>query len=151
MRQSPLVRNVRPSKIPEESTDVILSIKPKYVQSILSGEKRYEFRKAIFKNRTIDRVFIYSSAPVKRIVALFEIGTILEDHPAVLWDSMREYAGIDAREFFSYFAGKSRGYAIGIENVQEFDEPIDPRVSIPGFMPPQSYCYLNGEKCITPQ
>ena len=81
MRQSPLVRNVRPSKIPEESTDVILSIKPKYVQSILSGEKQYEFRKAIFKNRTIDRVFIYSSAPVKRIVALFEIGTILEDHP----------------------------------------------------------------------
>ena len=131
--------------------DVILSIKPKYVQSIIQGDKRYEFRKAIFKNRTIDRVFIYSSAPVKRIVALFEIGTILEDHPATLWDTVREYAGIDDREFFSYFAGKKWGYAIGIENVQEFDEPIDPRVSIPGFMPPQSYCYLNGEKCITPQ
>jgi len=131
--------------------DVILSIKPKYVQSIIKGEKRYEFRKAIFKNRTIDRVFIYSSAPVKRIVALFEIGTILEDHPAALWKTVWEYAGIDDREFFSYFAGRTRGYAIGIENVQEFDEPIDPRVSIPGFVPPQSYCYLDGEKCITPQ
>jgi len=131
--------------------DVILSIKPKYVQSIIKGDKRYEFRKSIFKNRTIDRVFIYSSAPVKRIVALFEIGTILEDHPAVLWNTVREYAGIEAREFFSYFAGKSRGYAIGIKNVQEFDVPIDPRATIPGFVPPQSYCYLNGETCITPQ
>jgi len=131
--------------------DVILSIKPKYVRSIIEGDKRYEFRKAIFKNRLVNRVFIYSSAPVQRIVALFEIGTILEDHPAVLWDTVREYAGIDAREFFSYFAGKSRGYAIGISNLQEFDEPIDPRAAIPGFVPPQSYCYLDGEKCITPQ
>jgi len=77
-------------------------------------------------------------------VALFEIGTILEDPPAALWDSVREYAGIDDREFFSYFAGKTRGYAIGIENVQEFDEPIDPRATIPGFVPPQSYCYVDG-------
>jgi len=130
--------------------DVILSIKPKYVRAIIEGEKRYEFRKAIFKNRTIDRVFIYSSAPVKRIVALFEIGTILEDHPAALWEMVRDSAGIDDAEFFSYFAGKSRGYAIGISNLQEFDEPIDPKVVIPGFVPPQSYCYLNAENCMIP-
>ena len=95
-------------------------------------------------HRSINRVFIYSSAPVQRIVALFEIGTILEDHPTALWDSVREYAGIDDREFFSSFAGKTRGYAIGIENVQEFDEPIDPRATIPEFVPPQSYCYVDG-------
>jgi type I restriction enzyme S subunit len=47
------------SKTSVASMDVILSIKPKYVQSIIEGDKRYEFRKAIFKNRTIDRVFIY--------------------------------------------------------------------------------------------
>jgi type I restriction enzyme S subunit len=138
------MRSIELSKTSVASMDVILSIKPKYVQSIIKGDKRYEFRKAIFKNRTINRVFIYSSAPVQRIVALFEISTILEDHPAALWDSVREYAGIDDHEFFSYFAGKTRGYAIGIENVQEFDEPIDPRVSIPGFVPPQSYCYVDG-------
>jgi type I restriction enzyme S subunit len=137
------MNNIKSSNPAEVVMDVILSIKPKYVQSIIKGDKRYEFRKAIFKNRTVNRVFIYSSAPVKRIVALFEIGTILENHPAVLWDSVREYAGIDEREFFSYFAGKTRGYAIGIENVQEFDSPIDPRVSIPGFVPPQSYCYVD--------
>lgn len=123
--------------------DVLLSIKPKYVKSILEGEKRYEFRKAIFKNRSVDRVFIYSSAPVQRIVALFEISTILEDHPDDLWDKVHDYAGIDDTEFFSYFAGRSRGYAIGINNLQEFDEPINPKERIPGFVPPQSYCYLD--------
>jgi len=124
--------------------DVLLSIKPKYVKSILEGDKRYEFRKAIFRNRSVNRIFIYSSAPVKRIVALFEISRILEDHPAVLWDLVRDHAGINDAEFFSYFAGRERGYAIGIGKLQEFDTPIDPREDIPGFVPPQSYCYVDG-------
>lgn len=123
--------------------DVLLSIKPKYVKSILEGEKKYEFRKAIFRNRSINRVFIYSSAPVKRIVALFEISRILEDHPAVLWDQVRDYAGINDTEFFSYFAGRERGYAIGIGKLREFDTPLDPWEEIPGFVPPQSYCYVD--------
>ena len=128
----------------EELMDVLLSIKPKYVKSILEGEKRYEFRKAIFRNRSVNRIFIYSSAPVKRIVALFEISRIIEDHPSALWDQTRDHAGINDAEFFSYFAGRSRGYAIGIENLKEFDTPIDPREEIPGFVPPQSYCYVEG-------
>jgi type I restriction enzyme S subunit len=124
--------------------DVLLSIKPKYVKSILEGEKQYEFRKAIFRNPSVNRIFIYSSAPVKRIVALFEISRIIEDHPSALWDQTRDHAGINDEEFFSYFAGRSRGYAIGIENLREFDTPIDPREEIPGFVPPQSYCYVDG-------
>ena len=122
--------------------DVLLSIKPKYVQSIMDGEKKFEFRKSIFRNRSVNRIFIYSSAPVQRIVALFEISTILEDHPVPLWDKVKTHAGIDDSEFFSYFAGKSRGYAIGIENLMEFDTPVNPKEAFPGFVPPQSYCYI---------
>lgn len=124
--------------------DVLLSIKPRYVKSILEGEKRYEFRKTIFKNREIDRIYIYSSSPVKKIVASFEVGGIFENHPVDLWDTVKEFAGIDNRDFFSYFAGRSRGYAIGISNLQEFNDPIDPYETMPGFVPPQSYCYLDG-------
>ena len=126
--------------------DVLLSIKPKYVESIIEGEKRYQFRKAIFRNRSVNRIFIYSSAPVKKIVALFEISTILEDHPAILWDQVRDHAGINNSEFFSYFAGRTHGYAIGIGNLREFSEPIDPYETIPGFVPPQSYRYMDWEK-----
>jgi type I restriction enzyme S subunit len=128
--------------------DVLLSIKPKFVRAIIEGDKQYEFRKVIFRNRPINRVFVYSSAPVKKIIALFEISEILKDHPAVLWDKTKDHAGINATEFFSYFAGKSRGYAIGISNLKEFDEPIDPMATIPGFVPPQSYSYFHAEKCM---
>jgi predicted transcriptional regulator len=124
--------------------DVLLSIKPKYLKSILEGEKRYEFRKAIFKNRGIDLIYIYSSSPVKKIIGSFEVGGILEDHPRELWDNVKEYAGIDDQDFFSYFEGKSRAFAIEIQNLQEFNDPIDPYETIPGFVPPQSYCYMDG-------
>jgi len=127
--------------------DVLLSIKPKYVKSIIEGEKRYEFRRTIFKNREINRIFIYSSSPVKKIVGTFEIGGILEDHPADLWGVVKEFAGIQQGDFFSYFKGRSRAFAIGIQNLQEFNDPIDPYETMPGFVPPQSYCYLDGEKC----
>jgi len=124
--------------------DVLLSIKPRYVKSILEGEKRYEFRKTIFKNRGINRIYIYSSSPVKKIVGSFEIGGILEDHPVDLWDTVKEFAGIDNRDFFAYFEGKSRAFAIEIRNLQEFNDPIDPYEMMPGFVPPQSYCYMDG-------
>lgn len=127
--------------------DVLLSIKPKFVKSILEGEKRYEFRKRIFKNREISRIYIYSSSPVKKIVGTFDIGGILEDHPVDLWDNVKECAGINNHDFFSYFKGKSRAFAIEIQNLQEFSDPIDPYEVMPGFVPPQSYCYMDGEKC----
>jgi predicted transcriptional regulator len=127
--------------------DVLLSIRPKYVKSIIEGDKRYEFRKTIFKNREINRIYIYSSSPVKKIVGTFEIGGILEDHPVDLWDNVKDYAGINDRDFFAYFEGKSRAFAIGIQNLQEFIDPIDPWKTMPGFVPPQSYCYVDGEKC----
>jgi type I restriction enzyme S subunit len=127
--------------------DVLLSIKPKYVKSIIEGDKRYEFRKTIFKNREINRIYIYSSSPVKKIVGTFEIGGILEDHPSDLWDTVKEFAGIDNRDFFVYFEGKSRAFAIKIQNFQEFTDLVDPYETMPGFVPPQSYCYMDGEKC----
>jgi predicted transcriptional regulator len=123
--------------------DVLLSIKPKYVKSIINGEKRYEFRKTIFKKRDINQIYIYSSHPVKKIVATFEIGDILEDHPIALWENVKDYAGIGNQVFFSYFKGKSKAFAIKIHNLQEFDIPIDPWTKMRGFVPPQSYCYLN--------
>ena len=123
--------------------DVLLSIKPKYVKSILSGDKRYEFRRTIFRNRGINRIFIYSSSPVKKIVGFFEVGVILEDHPVDLWVRVREDAGIYEWDFFSYFAGKSRGFAIEIRNLREFPAPVDPWETVPGFVPPQSFCYMD--------
>ena len=103
--------------------NVLLSIKPKYVKQILRGEKKYEFRRSIFRYREeIKMVYIYSTSPVKRIVGRFTIEEIIEDHPKNLWKSFRDFSGI--------------------EKVEAFKEPIDPKVSTSDFVPPQSFRYF---------
>ena len=124
--------------------DVILSIKPKYVEAILSGEKQYEFRKQIFKNPEVENVFIYASSPIQRIVAVFRPDRILRDDPKNLWTQLCNESGLTKEEFFNYFLARDQGYAISIKDLFEFDEPLDPRSVIEGFTAPQNFMYADG-------
>ena len=125
--------------------NVLMSVKPVYVSKIIEGTKKYEFRKSIFKKRSVDLVYIYSSHPVKKIVGKFTIGDILEDRPDNLWDAVKDQSGLDESEFFNYFEGRSKGYAIGIDEFTPFKDPIDPRLHYDNFVPPQSFCYVDNE------
>jgi type I restriction enzyme S subunit len=120
--------------------EAILSIKPVYCDRIKSGEKRYEFRKAIFR-RPVSQVHIYATSPCRKIVGSFRVGGIMEDSPARLWERCKEYSGINREDFFSYFKGRDVGYAIQIVD-PVFVEPYDPKLLNPDFVSPQSFCYL---------
>jgi predicted transcriptional regulator len=135
--------------------NVLLSIKPKYVEEIKNGNKRYEFRKSLcnIKNRDkLEKIFIYSSSPIKKIVARFLVEEILEDHPEHLWNKCKDVSGIEQVDFFKYFKGKDSGLAIKISELKFFKKPIEPEQIIPNFSPPQSFCYvedLENDKKIT--
>jgi len=122
--------------------NVILSIKPKYVESILKGEKLYEFRRSIFKDPGVERIYIYSTSPVMKIVGYFIVREIIENSPKTLWTEFHSRAGIDEGEFFEYFSDKDIGYAISIGDVHTFEDPIDPQMVMPGFRAPQNSMYV---------
>lgn len=119
---------------------VILSIKPKYVERILSGEKKYEFRKVIFK-QDVDEVIIYASAPVKKFVASFKVNEIIKDEPQTLWKRCNGDSGLDKHEFFDYFKDQKKGFAIRIESLNKFIHPFEPKEIIHNFVAPQSFQY----------
>lgn len=122
--------------------NVLLSVKPKYADELKSGRKKYEFRRSIFKRQNIKKVYIYSSSPVSKIIAAFEVGKILKGTPKVIWELCHECAGISKSEFFSYFKNCEIAYAIEVSNVHDFPCPIDPSHFIEGFKPPQSFYYV---------
>jgi len=122
--------------------NALLSIRPRYVELIASGKKQYEFRKSLFRNRNIGKVYIYATRPVGRIVGSFRVGTILEDHPQRLWEQLKDVSGLTEDEFFEYFGQRDRGFAIKIESLDRMAEPIDPRALDADFVAPQSFCYL---------
>ncbi len=123
--------------------NVLLSIKPKYVNAILNGKKEYEFRKVIFKEKNVEKVYMYSSSPVKKIVGVFIVGGIIEDHPKQIWKKCHSKSGIAKEDFFAYFNNHDKGYAIKIVDPKPIEGPIDLKRISQDFIPPQSFCYFS--------
>jgi type I restriction enzyme S subunit len=135
--------------------NVLLSIKPEFAEKILSGGKRYEFRKTVFSDpEDVDTIFLYASSPVQRIVGAFTIDEVISDSPASLWRKYGHDSGIsDRSRFMNYFEGAEEGYAIGVDHVHEFEHPINPAQRIDDFSPPVSFYYLQEDSDLnmTPQ
>lgn len=122
--------------------NILLSIKPKYAVKIMEGEKKYEFRKRIFK-KEVENMYIYASSPMSKIVGVIQIEKIMNGSPKKIWEKCSEYSGMTKIEYFCYFKSKKTAFAIKIKNIKRFEEPIDPYCIFEGFIPPQSFYYLN--------
>ena len=118
-------------------TNIILSIKPQYVEEIKAGRKRFEFRKVIFK-RKVAKVYIYASAPVGKVVGEFQPLGILSGTPSAIWKQTQKKSGVTKAFYDSYYAGRQLAYAIEIENLKIYDFPKD----LP-FRAPQSFRYID--------
>lgn len=127
-------------------TSVILSIKPIYAQAIIAGTKKVEFRKKIFK-REVEKIFIYSSMPKKKMIGYFTILEIIEDTPNNLWNDFKEVGGITEKDFFEYYNNVEKGFSIRIDKVVKFEDEIEPNEFIEKFCAPQSYIYKRKNDC----
>ena len=116
--------------------NLILSIKPEYVAEIVAGRKRFEFRKTIFKQK-VEKVYIYSSAPVSEVVGEFLPVDILTGTPAEIWRQTKEYSGVTKQFYDEYFDGKTTAYAIVIQNLKMYETP-----KMLPFHAPQSFRYI---------
>ena len=123
--------------------NVILSIRPTFCQSIFEGKKVYEYRKRVFKRTDIDKVYIYASKPICKIVGYFTIAAMIEDSPNNMWKTTHEGSGITKEYFDAYFSGSDMAYAIVIGEVVKLDSPIDPKKMIKNFTAPQNYRYVD--------
>lgn len=120
---------------------VLLSIKPEYAEKILHGEKKYEFRRTIFKDRTIKKIIIYASSPVKKVIGEFEIDSILSLDKYKLWKKTMHYSGIEKAFYYSYFDGKKIAHAIKVKKAKRYSRYLgleDYDVN----QAPQSFVYL---------
>jgi predicted transcriptional regulator len=123
-------------------TSVLLSIKPEFAEKIFSGLKRYEFRRVIFKSKNVSKVVVYASHPVQRVVGEFEVGGVLALSRHQLWLQTRQFSGIAKSYFDEYFADKETAYAIKIEGVKRYSQPMTLEKLCPRTRPPQSFMYL---------
>jgi predicted transcriptional regulator len=121
--------------------NVLMSIKPKYVNKIFNGEKRYEYRRVMFKH-DIGKVFIYATAPVSMLVGEFTSGAINYTDPEFIWSMTGRHSGISRDDFLEYFFECERGVCVAIYKPVRWEYPRSlMRYGIK--RPPQSFMYLD--------
>ena len=101
---------------------ILLSIKPEYVDKIFSGSKKYEFRKHLPQKR-VDKIVIYSTDPVQKIVGEVDVLGTVSMKPSPLWETTKDAAGISREKFRFYFKGCSTAHAFKLGQAYKYDTP----------------------------
>lgn len=101
---------------------ILLSINPNHVENILNGTKRYEFRKKACK-RHVDKILIYSTNPIMRVVGEAEVEDVLIDNPEIIWKKTKKKSGIDKSFFDQYYEDREQAVAYKLKNVIKYREP----------------------------
>ena len=121
-------------------TKVLMSINPIHAEKIMSGDKRYEFRKIRCK-RQVDVIVIYVTAPIKKVLGEVKVTEVIEDIPQAVWKKTETAAGIDESFFNRYFKAQKTAVAYALGEVTVFSNPKS--LSDYGLsVAPQSYAYV---------
>lgn len=121
---------------------VLLSIKPQFAEKIFAGTKKYEFRKAIYKNKDIETIVVYASYPVQKVIGEFKVGKVISKSPKALWSMTKTQSGISEEYFEAYFAERELAFAIHVDETYEYPEPLCLKKDFNIKYPPQSFMYL---------
>lgn len=119
---------------------ILLSINEEHVENILKGTKLFEFRTRVAK-KEVDKLIVYCTSPVKKVVAEVEVLGVLSGSPQEVWKITKNYSGITEDFFNEYFNGRDNAFAYKLGSVLKYEEPLE----LKNFglnAAPQSFVYL---------
>ncbi|MBE6905303.1 MAG: hypothetical protein E7476_03405 [Ruminococcaceae bacterium] len=119
---------------------MLLSINPQHVDNIMSGKKKYEFRKVRCKEN-VDKIVIYATSPVMQVVGEADVLDVIEDSPETVWEMTCKQAGISKTFYDSYYQGKKKAVAFKLGNITKYEFPLSLSDFGIGFAP-QSFMYV---------
>jgi predicted transcriptional regulator len=126
-------------------TRILLSVKPRFAEAILAGEKTFEFRRALFRRQDIKTVVLYASSPRRQVVGEFTIDEVLSLALDQLWGATHEGGAIDREYFDRYFEGKKTGHALKVKRTRRYRAPLCLKKDLGILKPPQSFMYLRAD------
>lgn len=124
---------------------ILLSIQPYFANKIFEGTKTVELRRSVPKYHKNQIVILYVSNPVKAIVGGFQFSHVFEGELDILWNNVKDIAGVTYEQFINYYSGANNGYGIFINKVWKYENPLtlkELRNSLTNFTPPQNFRYL---------
>ena len=125
---------------------ILISIRQKYVASIINGVKTAEIRRLFPSNPSVTKVYVYVPTPKKHIVGYFDISKIVRLPTSELWSFAGRQSALSSKEFFDYLSGKDVGVSIHFNKFWPLSKQVtlaEIRAHFPSFHPPQSFIYVS--------
>jgi predicted transcriptional regulator len=128
-----------------EERVLLLSIQPRFTDALVSGRKSVELRRSRMQATPGCQVVIYSSSPVKAVVATAVLEAIDCRDPEDLWSRSGPVTAVTKAEFDAYFSGAERAYGLHLRDIASLKTPVSLRNLREGLgvEPPQSFRYLS--------
>jgi predicted transcriptional regulator len=109
---------------------------------LLAGDKTVELRRRCVRVSPGDRVWIYGTLPVGKVVGLGEVEAVHVKCPIIIWKRFGQHSGITRQAFFQYFDGARHGCAIVFRSVVRLQRELaltELRNHLGTFTPPQFF------------
>lgn len=127
-------------------TALLLSIRPRFAQLILSGQKTIEVRRVAPRNVEPGKlILIYASGPERALWGMCFLDGVSIGQPETIWRKLGKETGLRKKDFVDYLQGAKVAVALHVAKPVAFSRPI-PLEEIRGkwsaFQPPQSFSYV---------
>ena len=124
---------------------VLISLEERHAENIFSGLKQVELRRRSMNIPAGTTMWMYVKLPLGRVVGSVRVRDFCSFAPSTLWRQFAEISGLTRNEFFTYFDGVSRGFALELEAPQRMPVGVslkELRSVAAGFQPPQFFLRL---------
>jgi predicted transcriptional regulator len=124
---------------------VLISLEARHAENILSGLKQVELRRRSMNVTAGTTIWMYVKLPLGRVVGSVRVKDFCSLAPSTLWKRFADVSGLTRNEFFTYFGGVSRGFALELEAPQRMPVGVsltELRSIVTGFQPPQFFLRL---------
>ncbi|TKA04904.1 ASCH domain-containing protein [Actinacidiphila oryziradicis] len=124
---------------------LLLSLHPRFADSILDGTKTVEIRRQRVAVPVGTPVILYATSPVMALVGTAQVEHVQVARPAEVWATHTTRTALSRVEFDDYTDGARYASAVVLRNVEPLSQqvPLSHLRSAGDFHPPQSYRYLS--------
>jgi predicted transcriptional regulator len=129
----------------EHDRALLLSVRPRFAESILNGAKSAEIRRQRPAVHPGTLVIIYATRPVGAIVGTARITGITHGTPGAMWELHHARTGVTRTEYDEYLSGAETAHILFLHKIQRLEPflTLEQIRTETAFQPPQSYRYLN--------
>lgn len=133
--------------------EIIISIKPNFVEKILNGEKTVELRTRRANLQPGTKMWIYSTLPMGEICALASVDFVQTSTPEEIWGEYKNEIAINEDEFWQYVGERDAVSIIKMSKVNPMDKGVSLqriKEELDNFIPPQFFMWLKSNNPLRP-